>query len=212
MRKFTALTLLASLTACVTPPPPKDYTAFNAQDPHSILVIPAVNNSTEVKATNDYLTTLPEPLAERGYYVFPTNMVQHIMQDNGLGDPGMVAQADPVRLAGLFGADAVLYSKIEQWSAQYLVLTANVTVQVHYTLKSGKTGQVLWDQDATYVYSPQAANGGGIGGLIADAVQAAITRGAPNYIPVAQTANALAFTPPNQGLPFGPYDAKHGGF
>jgi hypothetical protein len=215
MRKFLlSVSLLASLAACAPPgPPPKDYTAFNTSNPRSILVVRVVNNTTEVDAADVFLDTLAPPLGERGYYVFPVNLVRHRMDDSGLGDANLVAKASPIRLASLFGADTVLYATVEQWDARYIVISSAVTVQVHYTLKDGKTGATLWDQDETVVYQPQAASGGNpLADLIADAVTAAITRAHPNYIPLADQANAEAFNTPQQGLPYGPYDSKHGGF
>jgi len=212
MRRFCALAVGLSLAGCVTPPPPKDYTAFHQADPRSILVVPVVNDSTQVDAPATFLGTLSEPLAERGYYVYPVNLVAHVMEDNGLGDADMVSQGSPVKLASLFGADAVLYARIEHWDAQYIVVSTNVTVQVHYTLKDGKTGATLWDNDVTTVYSPQANGGNPLADLIADAIMAAIERAHPNYIPLAQQANAIAFTTTNQGVPYGPYDDRHGGF
>jgi len=54
-------------------------------------------------------------------------------------------------------------------------------------------------------YSPQNNQGGGLGGLIAAAISAAMTRAAPNYIPLAQSAHQQVFLMgPNQ-LPDGPY-------
>jgi hypothetical protein len=210
--KILALPLMFVLAGCVKPPMPQDYTAFHQSDPRAILVVPVVNDTAQVDAATNFLATLSQPLGERGYYVFPVNLVAHQMDDNGLGDADMVSKASPVRLAGLFGADSVLYARIERWDAQYVVVSTNVTVQVHYSLKDGKTGATLWDQDVTTVYSPQANGGNPLAVLIADAIMAAIERAHPNYIPLAQQANAIAFTTPNQGVPYGPYDDKHGGF
>jgi hypothetical protein len=43
-------------------------------------------------------------------------------------------------------------------------------------------------------------------GLIAQAVVAAMTKAAANYMPFARQANALAIYTKGQGLPAGPYD------
>ncbi len=212
MRHLYALSLIAAalaLAGCQTPPPPKDYTALKAESPHSILVVPVVNKSTEVDAPDTFLSTLPVPLAERGYYVFPVNMVKRTMEDDGLSDADLVAGSDPVRLAALFGADAVLYASIETWTTQYAVISAATIVTVHYVLKSGKTGAQLWEARVRTQYSPQANSGNIIADLIADAIVAAIQRAHPNYMPLAIQANALAFYPKGQGLLAGPYDPEY---
>jgi hypothetical protein len=186
--------------------PPKDYTALKVAAPRSILVVPVVNKSTEVDAPDAFLSTLPVPLAERGYYVFPINMVKRTMEDDGLSDADLVASSDPVRLAALFGADAVLYASIDNWTSQYIILSTTTIVDIHYTLKSGKTGELLWEAKIHTQYSPRASSGNALADLIATAIVSAIERAHPNYMPLAIQANSLAFYPKGQGLLAGPYD------
>ena len=200
-----AVLVFSMLAGCVTQLPPRDYSALRAEDPHSILVVPAVNRSTDVDAAGYYLSTVPIPVASRGYYVFPVNMVRRVMEDDGLSDADFVHNADPVRLGQLFGADSILYVTIERWDARYIVLATTVTVDLSYVLKSGKTGNVLWTSRQHVEYTPQAQNsGGGIGALLVMAVQAAVAKAAPDYIPLASMANAQAVGTPGQGLPAGP--------
>lgn len=207
------IVLMACLAGCVHPPPPKNYAAFRAADPHAILIVPVVNDSSEVDASADFLATLSQPIADRGYYVFPVNLVKHVMDDSGLGDASLVAQAPAQRVARLFGADAVLYAKIDRWTAQYVFLSTTIIVKIYYVLKDGKTGRTLWDRHVKTVYQPQGASAGNpLAALIADAIAAAIERAHPNYIPLAQQTNIVAFDTPEQGLPYGPDSSKHGGF
>ncbi len=184
--------------------PPKDYTAFNKAKLRSILVVPVVNKSAAVNAPDGLLVTLPVPIAERGFYVSPTHLVRRTMEDDGLGDADLVHRSDPTKLAKIFGADAVLYAVIEEWTSRYVVLSTSTTVMIAYTLKSGKTGETLWSstQRRTYTVGPQ---GGGVGGLIADAISAAIERAAPNYMPLARSASNQAIMVDGQGMPLGPY-------
>jgi hypothetical protein len=202
------LVLALALAGC-QPPPPKDYALFKAAAPRSILVVPVVNKSTQVDAPDSFLATLPVPLAERGYYVFPINMVKRTMEDDGLADADLVAAGDPVRLAALFGADAVLYASIDTWTSQYIIVSATTVVDIHYTLKSGKTGETLWDRKVHTQYSPHASSGNVLADLLADAIVAAIERAHPNYMPLANQANAQAFYPKGQGLLAGPYDPAY---
>jgi hypothetical protein len=103
------ISLAAAYTGCATAPPRKDYTQFRPSDPKTILVVPAVNRSVEVNAPDYFLSTIVRPLAERGYYVFPVNVVKRVLEDDGLADANLVHNADPTRLGELFGADAILY-------------------------------------------------------------------------------------------------------
>lgn len=183
-----------------------DYTRFREEDPRSILVVPVVNKSVDVDAPNYFLATISYPLAGKGYYVFPINLVKRVMEDNGLADAGMVHQAEPQQLAKLFGADSVLYITIEEWSAKYAITTTKVTVTFSYILKSGLTGEELWSAKMTEIYQPQNSDTGNLlANLIVAAVNAAITKAKPNYMPLAQQANQRACSQAYYGLPAGPY-------
>jgi hypothetical protein len=195
---------VALLAACVAPPAPKDYTAFHTADPHSILVVPAVNRSVDVNAPDYLLSTITRPLAERGYYVFPVNLVKRVLEDDGLADADLVHNGDVTRLGELFGCDSVLYISIDRWDSQYVVLSTATTVELSYVLKDAHSGETLWKDHEKLVYQPQA-QGNGLAGLIAQAITAAIEKAAPNYMPLARQANAVAVTRAHQGLPAGPY-------
>ncbi len=201
----STLFIFLMITGCATIPQ-KNYSKFYEEDPHSILIVPVVNRSVDVNAPDYFLSTCSRPVAERGYYVFPVNLVKHILEDDGLSDANLVHSSDTTRLAELFGADAILYISIERWDAQYEVFSTTVTVEFKYLLKSGSTGDVIWETSEKMAYQPQTQNTGNpLADLFAQAIAAAIIKAAPNYIPLAQQANQMAVTNPHSGLPAGPY-------
>ena len=208
---FVSILAFLAISGCATAPK-KDFTAFQAENPRSVLVIPVVNKTVEVNAADYFLSTLSIPIAECGYYVFPVDLVKHLLENDGLADSAMVHSADTTKLCNLFGADSVLYATIEQWDAKYLVLTTQVTVAFDYTIKGCKTGDILWNHKQTMVYSPQQnqSGGGGIGALVAMAISAAMTKAMPNYMPLARQANGMAFKfPEGPGFPAGCYHPEH---
>src|SRR3982074_62521 len=147
--------LLLMMFGCASVPPKHDFAKFRAENPQSILIVPATNKSVDVNAPDYFLATIATPLAERGYYVFPVNMVKSVLADDGLSDANLVHAGDPHRLGELFGTDAVMYISIERWDAKYVVLATTVTVELNYTLKSAHTGQELWKNHQQIVYQPQ---------------------------------------------------------
>ena len=208
MNPVSKIFLLGSvlmLAACAGAPKRYDYANFRTEAPRSILVVPVTNRSVDVNAPDYFLATIATPLAERGYYVFPVNMVKSVLSDDGLSDANLVHAGDPRRLGELFGADAVMYISIERWDARYAVLSTAVTVELTYMMKSTHTGQELWSNHQHVVYQPQA-NGGGLAGLLANAIVAAMAKAAPNYMPLAHQANNGAINIKGTGLPAGPYD------
>lgn len=194
------------MNGCATHPQKQNYANLRTESPHSILVVPVINRSVEVNASDYLLSTISVPLAERGYYVFPVHLVKRMMEDDGLGDADMVHAGEPQKLGGMFGADAVMYITINRWDARYIVFSTTVTVELKYVLKSASSGQTLWQNSQTVVYQPQNSNSnGGLAGLIAQAITAAVEKAAPNYVPLARQANARAIYTKGQGLPAGPY-------
>ena len=202
--------VVSMLAGCATAPPAKDYSSFTSAAPRSILVVPVINRSVDVTATDYMLSTLSIPLAEKGYYVFPVHMVKRILEDDGLSDADLVHNTPAERLGKLFGADSILYVIIERWDAQYYVLGTTVTVALSYVLKDGRDGKELWRHKQEMSYTPQSSSGGHpIAALFVMAVNAAVTKAAPNYMPLAHKANAFSFYIPGQGIPPGPYKDKN---
>ncbi|SAL60150.1 DUF799 domain-containing protein [Caballeronia humi] len=210
LKLVLAATSVVTMAACAPIPVHNDYTTFRHADPHSILVVPVVNRSVDVDAPDYFLSTISRPLAERGYYVFPVNLTKRVMEDDGLGDADLVHASDPTALGRMFGTDSIMYVTINRWDAKYAVLATSVTVELVYALKSGTTGETLWTHRQTMVYSPQAASAGNpLATLIAAAITAAIAKTKPNYVPLAQQANAISVNKAGQGLPAGPYDGHY---
>ena len=115
------------------------------------------------------------------------------------------ADEPPAHLAKLFGADAVLYVTINRWDAQYALITTVVTVDFEYRLHA-KDGAEIWKAKQAMQYQPQTNNAGHpLATLIAAAINAAVTRAAPNYMPLAKQANENTFILGPDALPNGPY-------
>lgn len=206
MRTALWICIAAVLTGCVAQPAKKDMSAFYAAAPRSILVVPTINKSLDVDAPNYVLATLPIPIAEKGYYVFPVNTTKYVLEQEGFYEGERIHQQPTPVLAKLFDADAVLYVSINRWDAQYAVITTTVTVEFEYRLVS-RDGTEIWKESKRMQYQPQNNNNSGppLAALISAVINAAITRVAPNYMPLAQQANRQVFLQGANALPDGPY-------
>lgn len=211
MSKFRVgfvLVVLVCFTACATPPPPYDWSAFNATSPRSILVIPVLNNTVDVDAPLYALSTLSVPLGEKGYYVFPVNTVKMVLEREGLYEGEVIRQMGSAALTDLFGADSVLYVEINRWDAVYALLSTTVTVSINYRLEN-PLGERIWSEEVLMRYTPQQnSSGNPLADLLVAAITAGITRAAPNYVPLMNQANSTAFISGNRALPNGPYAQK----
>lgn len=206
MRAILCLLAAVLLTGCVTQPVKKDMSAFTAAAPRSILVVPTINKSLDVDAPSYVLAALPVPVAEKGYYVFPVNTTKYVLEQEGYYEGERIHQQPTESLAKLFGADAVLYVSINRWDAQYAFIATTVTVDFDYRLVS-KDGTEIWNENKRMQYSPQNNNNAGspLAMLISAAISAALTRAAPNYMPLTQQANHQVFVMGVNPLPDGPY-------
>ena len=201
-----SLSLLA-LTGCVTQPAKKDMSAFAAAAPRSILVVPVVNKSLDVDAPNYVLSTLPIPIAEKGYYVFPVNTTKVVLEQEGFYEGERIHEQPASSLAKLFGSDAVLYVTINRWDAQFALITTTVTVDFTYRLVS-KDDVEIWQERKQMRYQPDNNNNNAaspLGAVLAAVISAAMTRAAPNYMPLTRQANQQVFILGTNPLPDGPY-------
>ncbi|MDR1163526.1 MAG: DUF799 domain-containing protein [Candidatus Accumulibacter sp.] len=198
MKKLIPILLLCVLAGCAGRRAPKqDLNAMITAAPRSILIVPIVNKSLDVDAANYVLSTLPTPLAEKGYYVFPVNTTKFVLEQEGYYEGDRVHQVPAEQLAKLFGADSVLYVTINRWDAQYFVISTHVTVDFDYRIV-GRDGAELWKETRRIVYDPNGQNNNGLLGMLINAVAA---RAAPDYMPLARQAHSSAFV----SLPTGPY-------
>lgn len=203
--KITSVVLaVVMLTGCVAQEVKRDQSAYVAAAPRSILVVPVVNKSLEVDASNYMLSTLAVPMAEKGYYVFPVHTTKFVLEHEGFYESDRVHQQPTQDIAKLFGADAVLYVTINRWDAQYALLSTTVTVEAQYRMVA-KDGTEIWQDSRKVVYTPQSSGGHPIAVLVSALINAAVTRAAPNYMPLAKMANNQVFVTGVNAPPNGPY-------
>ena len=176
---------------------------YDDRKPLSVLVIPAINNSTAAEATDYFNVTITEPLSNVGYYTMPVEIVKDIFLKEGIVDSTMIKGLPTTIFKKNFGADAVLFVTINKWDKQYIVLAGNVTVSMDYVMLSTETSEIIWQYSATQTIDTTAESSGFI---IADLIATAITTATTDYVPIAKQANFQAFT----ALPHGGYSDQHG--
>jgi hypothetical protein len=181
------------LGGCVTAKP-YDYTNFRQHRPRSILVLPPVNQSTDIRGTYGYLSTVTEPLAEMGYYVFPVAIVDQFLKDNGLPGPGEMQQAPLRKLGEIFGADSVLYITLLEYGTKYHLLNSAAVAHAKARLVDTKTGTQIWEGETRAEQVSNSGGGGLIGALVSAAVSQAISSSQDSAHMVSRDANTLLFT------------------
>lgn len=167
-KKLCVLGLAVTLfTGCTTTPKSnRDLSAYHANMPKSILVLPPVNESPDTRATYGYWSTVTLPVAEAGYYVFPISVVDTLFKENGVTN-GYDAQQIPIqKLNEIFGADAALYVKVKEYGSKYQVIQSVSTVAVEAKLVDLKTGALLWEGQEKIQQANNNSNAGLVGMLV----------------------------------------------
>ena len=164
--------------------------AFDEPELRSILVVPVINETNSVEADTLMHATATTPLANMGYYAFPVDTVKFVLESESLYEPERVRELGPVKLAEMFHADSVLFIKVTYWDAQYIVLNTKTKGTAEYELFKAD-GTSLWKDTVTFAKDSSSQNASLLG-LMVDAAVAAINRAAPDFRPLAKSANAYA--------------------
>ncbi|WP_198411297.1 DUF799 domain-containing protein [Marinimicrobium alkaliphilum] len=211
MATLSVMALLWLSGCAVNPVDENRLDNFHAAKPRSILIVPVVNDSTDVHASTSVLATLPFRLAELGYYVYPVNTVKTLLEYEGYYEPAEIHNQPSEQLAQLFRADAILYVTIREWTSRYVLVSTTTEVDFEYRIVNAD-GAELWSARKKLQYTPQNNNNAGhpLANLIAAAVSAAIERASPNYLPLTRQAHNEVFNGQGIGLPPGPYSPRYG--
>lgn len=200
----TTLFLIALLTGCATTAP-YDYSALEQHKPRSILVLPPLNESVDVNAPYIYLSRVTRPLAERGYYVFPVEVIDRFMKEQGLPSSAEMHQVPLAKIKEIIDPDAVLYVTIENWGQKYQIIASTAIVKVKAQLIDVDTGTLLWEGQAQAVQQSDDGGGGLAGALVSALITQVINKKVDQTPNLARVANHLLFYTEGQGLLEGPY-------
>jgi len=202
---------LLLLSACSTPSAKPDQSAFRNSKLASILVLPPVNQSPDIRGSLTFYATVTRPLSEAGYYVFPVAMVDATFKENGLQMADDIHEAPLAKLQSIFGADAVLYITVEKYGSSYVVLDSQTVVSAKARLVDARTGTLLWQGQASASDAEGRDNNNGLAGVLINSVihQLASNIGNPGH-QVAKIASARLLSPHTGGILYGPRSPNHG--
>jgi hypothetical protein len=138
--------------------------------PRSVLIMPPLNNSVEVVAPFIFMASISEPIAEKGYYVFPVAVVERLMRENGMPTPAEMNNIPREKIREIIGADAILYTTINDWGQKFEVIQTRTIVDADMRLVDAATGEQLWRGRARSSRANNASNQGILATIITSAV------------------------------------------
>ena len=162
------------------------YAKMYEEKPVTLLVMPPINNSTNVEAKDLLYTSISRPLAEAGYYVISPLLAMDILKAESAYDSENFFDAPLTAFNNYFGADAVVFSIIDSWAKKGL----GIQTKIRYVIKSAYTNEILFDRscDLYLDLSIDSGSGGALGALI-DLAASAINTAATDHIKAARKAN-----------------------
>ncbi|MDN4504020.1 DUF799 domain-containing protein [Alteromonadaceae bacterium BrNp21-10] len=213
VKLLLSLFAVTLVSGCVNMPAGHDYSAFRSADPHSILVLPPINNTPEVVAPYSVMSQVIAPIAESGFYVFPVAVVDQTFKSNGLTIANDVHGVPVNKLREIFGADAALYLTIDDYGTSYAIISSETRVTVSATLVDLHSGTVLWQKSATASSAETQNNSGGglIGALVVAAISQIVETVTDRGFDIAAlTTSRLLSAETHNGLLYGPRSPKYG--
>ena len=204
------LTVALLLGGCATRQP-YDYSTFKEARPTSILVLPPLNSSPDIKATYSMLSQTTAPLAESGYYVFPVTLVDETFKQNGLTTPVDIHSISISKLREIFGADAALYINVKQYGTSYIIISSETRVTAEAKLVDLRSGKTLWAGAATASSAEGDSNNGGLIGMLVKAAirQIIETVSSQGHVIAAKTSARLLTAGQPNGILYGPRSPKY---
>ena len=204
MKRVVALALtVVSLASCgVSNRIPQTrgslYPGMYEEKPLVLLVMPPINNTANVEAKDLLYTSISRPLADAGYYVVSPLLAMDVLKAESAYDAELFESASLEPFRRYFGADAVVFSQIDEWAKQGL----GISTRIRYFIRSAVTGEVLFDRTCDlFLDCSVSSNSGTIIGLLVDLAASAISTALTEHIEAARMANHYIF----QDLPRGKY-------
>lgn len=178
------------------------YAAMYNDMPITLLVMPPINNTSNVEAKDLLYTSISRPLAEAGYYVISPLLAMDILKAESAYDAEMFIDKPLTMFRDYFGADAVVFSQIDEWTKRGF----GIDTKIRYIIKSATSGEILFDRSCDLYLDLQQNSGNNSAlGLLIDLAASAIATATTDHIVAARKANYYIF----RDIPRGKYNPQY---
>ena len=178
------------------------YEKMYEEKPVTLLVMPPINNSTNVEAKDLLYTSISRPLVEAGYYVISPLLAMDVLKSESAYDSEMFFDAPLTAFQNYFGADAVVFSVIDTWAKKGM----GIETKIRYVIKSAYTNDTLFERSCDLYLDLSVDSGAnGILGALVDLAASAINTAATDHIKAARKANYYIL----RDIPRGKYSPDH---
>lgn len=205
MKKITLILIVACcafFSSCATYTRGGLYPKVYEEKPVTLLVMPPINETTNVDAKDLLYTSICQPLAEAGYYVVSPHLAMEIFKNESAYDAEMFIDQSVSAFGQVFGADAVVFSIIDTWKKRGFGIDTEIT----YIVKSTHTDEVIFQRKCDLYLNLQQSTGiGGLAGALADLALSATATALTEHIEAARKCNFYIF----KDMPRGKYSPEY---
>ena len=190
MKRILYLIILCCMTASCgmisTVTRESQYAKMYEEKPITLLVMPPINNSTNVEAKDLLYTSISRPLVEAGYYVISPLLAMDVLKAESAYDSELFFDAPLTTFQNYFGADAVVFSIIDTWAKK----GTGIETKIRYVIKSAYSNEILFDRSCDLYLDLSIDSGAnGLLGALVDLAASAINTAATDHIKAARKAN-----------------------
>ena len=203
------VTIALSLGSCSSYTRMSQYPKMYDEHPVTLLVMPPINNTTNIEAKDLLYTSVSKPLAEAGYYVISPILALDVLKNESAYDAELFFDGSVKKFGQVFGADAVVFSVIETWAKQGF----GITTKLHYIIKSTHTDEILFDRTcdlyldlSSHTYSNSNNKKNAMLNTLVDVAVSAMNTALTEHIEAARKANVYVFS----DIPRGKYHPEYG--
>ncbi len=202
---FAILAVIMLLASCATPKTRgEQYAQLYEEKPLTIVIMPPINQTNAVEAKDYFYTTLYTPLCEKGYYVFSPYLTMEFFQSESAYDSEMFLEQPLGTFKTALNADAAMFTIIKSWKK--IGITATITVDVEYILRSTATGNTLYHREGIIKLDTSINAGGGLIGSIVSLAATAINTAMTDKVVAGRKCNYFVLS----DMPVGKYHPEFG--
>lgn len=180
-----------------------EYAGMYENMPVTLLVLPPINNTSNVVAKDYLYTSISRPLIEAGYYVLSPMLVMDVLKSESAYDTELFVDMPLNKFHDFFGADAVVFSEINSWDK----VGFGISTDIRYYIRSATSGEIIFDKSCKLYLdlSSDIGSNDSVFGQLLNLATSAISTATTDHIVAARKANSFIFS----DIPRGKYSPDY---
>ncbi len=117
---------------------------------HTVAILPAlVQDEKQQEMADLFRQSLHANLKQSQFNLLEHYMVDAQLKQNGLNDPAVFWDMNPMRFGEVLGVDAVLITRINKVEKAYMLLHSSIELNISARMVDTRSGEVLWMAEQT---------------------------------------------------------------